>query len=157
LKAKELVLKPIGYVQADFGEEEIKKQHEATESTLIINPKLGSALDGIESYSHLIVIYYMHKVPSIKELKIHPRRRKDIRKVGLFATRTLNRPNLIGVTVVKLLERHYNIVKVQGLDAVDGTPILDIKPYIHSDIRENIGVPKWGKSYRRCFSQDDLQ
>jgi tRNA-Thr(GGU) m(6)t(6)A37 methyltransferase TsaA len=99
----------------------------------------------------------MHKVTAIKELKIHPRRRKDIEKVGLFATRTLNRPNLIGVTVVKLLERHYNIVKVQGLDAVDGTPILDIKPYIHSDIRENIGVPKWGKSYRRCFSQDDLQ
>ena len=55
------MLKPIGYVQTDFGEEEIKKQPETTISTLIINPKLGSALDWIESYSHLIVIYYMHK------------------------------------------------------------------------------------------------
>jgi tRNA-Thr(GGU) m(6)t(6)A37 methyltransferase TsaA len=149
LKAKELVLKPIGYVQADFGEEEIKKQPEATESTLIINPKLGSALDGIESYSHLILIYYMHKVPSIKELKIHPRRRKDIRKVGLFATRTPNRPNPIGVTVVELLERHYNIIKVRGLDAIDGTPILDIKPYTYSDILDNIHVPEWSKSFLR--------
>ena len=141
------MLKSIGYVQTDFGEEEIKKQPETTISTLIINRKFAAALDGIESYSYLILIYYMHKVTAIKELKIHPRRRKDIRKVGLFATRTPNRPNPIGVTVVELLERHYNIVKVRGLDAIDGTPILDIKPYTYSDIRENIDVPEWDKSY----------
>jgi tRNA (Thr-GGU) A37 N-methylase len=74
----------------------------------------------------------MHKVRAIKELKIHPRRRKDIEKVDLFTTRTPNRP------VVELLERHYNIVKLRGLEAIDGTPILDIKPYTYSDIRENI-------------------
>ena len=138
------MLKSIGYVKTDFGEE-IKKQPDTTISTLIINPKLGSALDGIESYSHLIVIYYMHKVSAIKEFKIYPRRRKVIEKVGLFATRTPNRPNPIGVTVVELLERHYNTVKVQGLDALDGTPILDIKPYTYSDIRENIDVPEQDK------------
>jgi tRNA-Thr(GGU) m(6)t(6)A37 methyltransferase TsaA len=116
VKAKNVILKPIGYNETDFGEEEIKKQPEATISALIINSKLVSALDGIESYSHLIIVYFMHKVASIKELKIHPRRRKDIKKVGVFATRTPSRPNPLGVTVVKLLERHHNIVKVQGLD-----------------------------------------
>ena len=89
----------------------------------------------------------MHKVTATKELKIHPRRRKDIKKVGLFATRTPNRPNPIGVTVVKLLERHHNVVKVQGLDALNNTPILDIKPYTYYDIRDNIDVPKWDKSF----------
>lgn len=140
------MLKSIGYVTTDFGEE-VKKQPGTTVSTLIINPKIASALDGIELYSHLIIIYYMHKVTAIKELKIHPRRRNDLGKVGLFATRTPNRPNPIGVTVVKLLERHYNIVKVQGLDAVDGTPILDIKPYTYSDMRDNVDVPEWYKSF----------
>lgn len=141
------MLESIGCVQTDFGEEEIKKQSKATISTLVVNPKLVSALDGIESYSHLIIVYFMHKVTATKELKIHPRRRKDIKKVGLFATRTPNRPNPIGVTVVKLLERHHNVVKVQGLDALNNTPILDIKPYTYYDIRDNIDVPKWDKSF----------
>ena len=141
------MLESIGYNETDFGEEEIKKQPEATISALIINSKLVSALDGIESYSHLIIVYFMHKITATKELKIHPRRRKDIKKVGVFATRTPSRPNPIGVTVVKLLERHYNIVKVQGLDALNGTPILDIKPYTCSDIRDNIDIPKWDKSF----------
>ena len=96
---------------------------------------------------YLIIVYFMHKVTATKELKIHPRRRKDIKKVGLFATRTPNRPNPIGVTVVKLLERHHNVVKVQGLDALNNTPILDIKPYTYYDIRDNIDVPKWDKSF----------
>lgn len=141
------MLESIGCVQTDFGEEQIKKQSKATISTLVVNPKLVSALDGIESYSHLIIVYFMHKVTATKELKIHPRRRKDIKKVGLFATRTPNRPNPIGVTVVKLLERHHNVVKVQGLDALNNTPILDIKPYTYYDIRDNIDVPKWDKSF----------
>jgi tRNA-Thr(GGU) m(6)t(6)A37 methyltransferase TsaA len=147
VKAKNVILKPIGYIETDFGEEEIKKQLETTLSTLIINPKLVSALDGIESYSHLMIVYFMHKITATIELKIHPRRRKNIKKVGLFATRTPNRPNPIGVTVVKLLERHHNIVKVQGLDTLNGTPILDIKPYTYSDVRDNINVPKWDKSF----------
>lgn len=138
MKAKELVLKPIGYVQTDFGEEEFKKQPETTISTLIINRTFAAALDGIEAYSHLILIYFMHKITRIKELKIHPRRRRDIEKVGLFATRTPNRPNPIGVTVVELLERHHNIVKVRGLDAINGMPILDIKPYSYSNIQGKV-------------------
>ncbi|MGN6631476.1 MAG: TrmO family methyltransferase domain-containing protein [Nitrososphaeraceae archaeon] len=84
-------------------------------------------------------------VTAIKELKIHPRRMKNLTKVGLLATRTPYRPNPIGVTVVKLLDRHYNIVMVQGLDAINDTPILDIKPYTYSDIRENIEIAKWDK------------
>jgi tRNA-Thr(GGU) m(6)t(6)A37 methyltransferase TsaA len=148
LKIKEITLNLIGRIQTEFSEEEIRRQPETVVSSLIINRTFTVALDGIESYSHLIVIYYMHKrnITKIKELKIHPRGRKDIEKVGLFATRTPNRPNPIGVTVVELLDRRDNVVNVRGLDAINGTPILDLKPYTYADIQENIRVPKWIKS-----------
>ncbi len=148
MKTKEIRLKPIGHIQTDCDEEDIKRQPETTISNLIINRAFTTALDGIESYSHLIVIYFMHKktmTTRIKELKIHPKKRQDIKKVGLFATRTPNRPNPIGFSVVELLNRHGNILQVRGLDAIDSTPILDIKPYTCSDIQENIRVPEWNK------------
>lgn len=148
MKTKEIILKSIGDVETDFGEEKIKRNPEKVVSNLIVNRIFTTALDGIESYSHLIVIYYMHKktvTTRIKDLKIHPKNREDIKKVGLFATRTPNRPNPIGFTVVKLLKRYNNILKVRGLDAINGTPILDIKPYTYSDILEPIRLPQWTK------------
>ena len=71
----------------------------------------------------------MHRANVMKGLRIHPQGRKEIAKVGVFATRSPCRPNPIGVTVVKLIERRHNVLKVKGLDAVNNTPILDIKPY----------------------------
>ena len=65
--------------------------------------------------------------------------------LGVFATRTPHRPNPIGLTVVKLVERQNNILTVQGLDALDGTPILDLKPYDYWDRAKNILVPEWWK------------
>jgi tRNA (adenine37-N6)-methyltransferase len=76
-------------------------------------------------------------------LKIHPRGRNEIPKVGVFATRSPYRPNPIGVTVVKFLERRRNILKVKGHDAVNDTPILDIKPYTDADVKRKIRAPKW--------------
>jgi len=92
----------------------------------------------------------MHKVPlkDTGKLKIHPRGRIDLEKVGVFATRTRSRPNRIGLAVVKLLERRGNSLKVQALDALDGTPVLDIKPYDPIDAQKNIRVPKWWYTIR---------
>lgn len=88
--------------------------------SLVIDNRFSSAPDGIKSYSHLILIFHM-----------------------LFATRSPSRPNPIGVTVVKLLERRRNVVRVKGLDAVNVTPILDIKPYTYADVKRKIRTPEW--------------
>jgi len=87
----------------------------------------------------------MHRVPlrERKVLKIHPRGRTDIEKVGVFASRSRSHPNPIGLAVVKLLKRRGNSLKVQALDALNGTPVLDIKPYDHIDVQKKIRVPDW--------------
>lgn len=150
LKSNSIRLKPIGSVRCNFSEEEIKTKRSNIVSEIIIDPKYAKALDGIEAYSHLFVIFYMHEVPlkETRKLKVHPRGRIDVGKVGVFATRTRSRPNRVGLAVVKLLERRRNSLKVQALDALDGTPVLDIKPYDPIDAQKNIRVPKWWYTIR---------
>lgn len=141
-----ILFKSIGKVKNDFQEDQSGKYPAkalSMISTLVINRRLSAALEGIESYSHLIVIYHLHKTRGTKGLKIHPQGRKEIARIGLFATRSPYRPNPIGVTIVKLLKRHFNSLEVRGLDALSGTPILDIKPYTHADMKRRIHVPEW--------------
>ena len=100
-------------------------------SEIVIDANFTEALDGLEGFSHIIVLYWMHLATREKKrLKTHPMGRQDVTPQGLFATRSPNRPNPIGKTTVRLLERRDNVLRVQGLDAIDGTPVLDIKPYI---------------------------
>ena len=100
-------------------------------SEIIIDPALTEALDGLEKYSDITVLYWMHQIVEGEvPLKVHPRGRKESLPRGTFATRSPNRPNRIGKTTVSLLGRQDNILKVKGLDALDGTPVIDIKPYV---------------------------
>ena len=112
-----------------------------------IDPQLNDALEGLEGFSHIIVIYWMHRaVFDKKHLKTHPMGNKVVALQGLFAVRTSKRPNPIGKSTVRLLERRGNILKVQGLDAIDGSPVLDIKPYIPGyDSALDATVPNWVK------------
>ena len=104
------------------------------------------SLDGIEDYSHLVVIFWMDQAGPPKSLKGHVQSREDLPVAGLFARRGPSRPNPIGVTAVPLLGREKNILRVQGVDAIDGTPLIDIKPYTPAfDNIENAGVPEWCK------------
>lgn len=100
-------------------------------SEIVINPALSDILDGIEGFSHILVLYWPHLVPQARRnlQKVHPRGRKDIPRQGIFATCSPARPNPVLVTAVRLLERKKNILRVQGLEAVDDSPVLDIKPY----------------------------
>jgi tRNA-Thr(GGU) m(6)t(6)A37 methyltransferase TsaA len=142
----EINFKAIGTVR-----NEIKERHRHdtrdTVSEIILNEDLTEGLDDIENFSHLIIIYFMHKSRLPFPLKVHPRFRiEPDQEVGVFASRSPDRPNPLGKTTVKLLERNKNILRVQGLDALDGTPVIDIKPYIPGiDAVENARVPPWMK------------
>ena len=112
---------------------------------IVIDSKLTEALDGLEGFSHIIVLYWLHQAASGKvPLKVHPRGKQELPLTGLFATRSPNRPNPVGKATVRLLQRQGNILKVKGLDAIDGTPVIDIKPYIPGyDSVDNANVPQW--------------
>ena len=115
-------------------------------SDIVINSDLTKALDGLEEFSHLIVLYWMHQVTATGQvpIKVHPGGKQELPPVGLFATRSPSRPNPIGKATVKLLKRQNNILMVEGLDAIDGTPVIDIKPYIPGyDSAANAKVPSW--------------
>jgi len=140
-----VTLKPIGTVHSEIK----KREHRDTRniiSEIVLDPELTEGLDGIEDFSHLIIIYYMHKSRKPFPLKVHPRYRTEPTPVGVFASRSPDRPNPLGKTVVKLIERKKNTLKVQGLDAMDGTPVIDIKPYIPEiDAVKGAKVPPWMK------------
>ena len=116
---------------------------ENVETEIVIDKKYAQGLDGIEDYSHVIIVYWMDKEGEC-HLKHHPQGREDIPFVGIFACRCPQRPNRIAISTVKLLSRRNNIIKVKGLDIVDNTPVLDIKPY--TPVYDDVGkakVPKW--------------
>ncbi len=124
---------PIGRVQSPFQEtKDIPKglgaKHE-TGGVLEILPELEPGLTDIEGFSHLIVIWVFDRAGKFELLGTPP---SDNRPHGVFATRSPRRPNPIGLTVVELLRREGRLLHVKGVDMLDGTPILDIKPYLSS-------------------------
>lgn len=134
----------------------MKEQNESV-SELVINASLGGILDGIEDFSHIMVIYWAHLVPAKRRsvTKVHPMGNKDFPLVGVFATHSPVRPNSILVTVVRLIERRGNVLKVSGLDAIDGSPILDIKPYQPYHEPNDIRVPSWMKKIHEEFTDNE--
>lgn len=141
--ASSITLKPIGIVRSELKKRE---RHDASDiiAEVIIDPALAEGLDNLDEFSHIIVIYWLHQSRQPAPLKVHPRYRQEVTPVGVFASRSPDRPNPIAKTTVRLLERRDNILKVQGLDAIDGSPIIDIKPYIPEiDSVENARVPRW--------------
>ena len=113
-------------------------------SDIVVDKHLTQALDDLDENSHITVLFWMDQVDPTAPLplKIHPRGMIERPLRGVFATRTQYRPNPIGVTTVKLLKRNDNILRVQGLDAINGSPILDIKPYRpHHDTMNDVRVP----------------
>lgn len=114
-------------------------------SELILDASLEESTEGLEQFSHIIVVFWMHKVPCERDIptKVHPRGRQDLPLVGLFATRAPFRPNPIGMSVVRLLECQGNVLKVEGLDAIHGTPVIDIKPYLPRDSVFDAIFPQW--------------
>ena len=124
-------VKPIGYVRSPYQHtNEIPKglgaKHDA-EGVLELAPEFEAGLTDIEGFSHLFVIWAFHQSDGFDLLGTPP---FDDRPHGVFATRSPRRPNPIGLTVVELLSREGSRLLVRGVDMLDGTPILDIKPYL---------------------------
>jgi tRNA-Thr(GGU) m(6)t(6)A37 methyltransferase TsaA len=129
---EEFAVRPIGIVHNSVKEPRMEGW-ESLESTITVQDEWTPALEGIEGFSHIIVIYWMHRIS--EELRrttthVHPRGDRRIPLQGVFATRSPVRPNPLGLRVVALLERSGNVLRVRGLDAIEGSPVLDLKPYI---------------------------
>jgi tRNA-Thr(GGU) m(6)t(6)A37 methyltransferase TsaA len=142
---EKIVLNAIGYVKTCVESEEVKDK--STFSKIIVREDLVDGLCGITGFSHLFVLFYLNQVTDKQRetLKVHPRGRQDLPLTGVFATRTMLRSNPIGLTLVKLVKVDGNVLTIEGLDAYDGTPVLDIKPYDFWDIATNAKVPDWWK------------
>jgi tRNA-Thr(GGU) m(6)t(6)A37 methyltransferase TsaA len=145
-----IALKAIASVRNDVKEPEMRDWRSVV-SDIVCDPALSEALDGLEEFSHIMVVFWMHRAPSWDpgHLKTHPQRRQDLPLVGVLATRSPHRPNPLGVSVVKLLERRDNVLRVIGLDAIDGTPVVDIKSHIPDAETAEAGVPDWVYRLRR--------
>ena len=135
--------------------EKIREHHrqvKGTVSELVIFDPWLELLDGIEDFSHILVLYWPHLIDSERRQlkKVHPMGRKDFPLQGIFATRSPARPNPVLVSTVPLLEREGSVLKVKGLEAVDGSPLIDIKPYaeVYHGV-ENPRFPDWLLQRRR--------
>jgi tRNA-Thr(GGU) m(6)t(6)A37 methyltransferase TsaA len=140
-------LEPIGFVSSPV-KQTPRPEHDWTGivSEIVVEPEFSAGLEGLERYSHVIVIYWANKATDKSKMALRVRYRGDssLPEVGVFASRSLFRPNPLGMKVTRLLERKDNILRLEGLDALDGTPVLDIKPFIpSSDAPEGARVPEW--------------
>ena len=99
---------------------------EAYRGTVILDPQFIEGLDDLEGFSHIILVYHFHRS---KGFVLKPTPFLDNRPRGIFSTRAPRRPNPIGISVVKLIRIQENVLEIQNVDILDGTPLLDIKPY----------------------------
>ena len=145
----ELALKPVGVVHSHIKEPSLVARtgdlnweddtppashgHDKI-SEIVIHSEYMDLLDGVEDFSHILVLYWAHKVDAggRRLKKVHPMGRKDLPLVGVFGTCSPARPNPILAVAVRLVELDGPILRVTGLDAVNGSPVIDIKPYLPS-------------------------
>jgi tRNA-Thr(GGU) m(6)t(6)A37 methyltransferase TsaA len=139
-----LTLRPIGHVEngVQAGERVI---WEEIDSRVVIADEWAEGLEGLGDFSHITIVFWLDR-PGDSEIprRVHPQGKQHLPLVGLFATRTPRRPSPIGLTVVNLLSIEGNVLHVRGLDAYDGTPVLDIKPYlVRGDLKRDASMPSW--------------
>jgi tRNA-Thr(GGU) m(6)t(6)A37 methyltransferase TsaA len=138
----QFTMRPIGYVSSPFKDtaaipKGLGAKHE-TEGELRLLPELEEGLADIEGFSHLYVLWVFDRNISMEGLSLTSHPPSDDRPHGVFTTRSPRRPNPIGLTVVELLGREGSSLSVRGIDMLDGTPILDIKPYLSSIPEEKL-------------------
>lgn len=148
----DIVIHPVGFVRNEMSEKVSGEASRDIASEIVVEEDLRDCLDGIEDHSHAVIVYWLNRIPEEerKVLKVRPMGDASLPIVGVFATRSPRRPNPIGLETVEILGRDGNILRVKGLDALDGSPVLDIKPYTkHHDRAEDVKGPScMRKAYR---------
>ena len=128
-KSKPIILHPIGYVERDKGDDGLSgNELRARPARILLDPALTDGLLGLEPGSDVVVLYYFHRSVGY-DLQVHPRGDPSRPLRGVFAVRSPRRPNPIAVTIVRVLRVEGSVLEVIGLDALDGSPVLDIKVY----------------------------
>jgi len=134
----EFVMRPIGVIHSPFTDTKqtpIQPTRSQAIGQVIIHPEFADGLQDVEEFSHIILLYAFHQSEGYS-LRVKPF--LDDQLHGLFATRHPCRPNPIGLSIVRLLARRDNVLEIEGVDVLDGTPLLDIKPYVPDfDVRTN--------------------
>ena len=129
---QDLRLIPVGQVRSPFrstAEAPRQGRESGSEAVIEVNPEFREGLKGIERWEHLLVICWLHQADR-ETLKVHPRGDAASTKAGVFATRSPARPNPVAVYTVELLEVRPDSLLVRGIDALDGTPVVDLRPHI---------------------------
>jgi tRNA-Thr(GGU) m(6)t(6)A37 methyltransferase TsaA len=135
----EFLMRPIGVIHSPFndkGQTPIQAARSEALGQVEVYPEYAEGMQGLEGFSHIFLLYVFHQSASFS-LQVQPF--LDNRTHGLFATRHPCRPNPIGLSVVELLGRKDNMLEIKGVDVLDGTPLLDIKPYVTDfDVRLDV-------------------
>ena len=153
MKDEKFLMKPIGIVKSKYKEpSELhfacrKGKKSETVSDIILKDEFLEGLKKIGEFSHLWIIYLLDEAERT-EMKTHPgpSSMNNLPEAGIFATRSQYRPNKIALRLVNLIKVNGNSITVKGLDAIDGSKVIDIKPYVsHFDFPEKFTEPKWYK------------
>ena len=153
-------ISPIAYVRSTR-RETVDDNWDAERATIILADGYGEeALAGLDGFSHVDILFLFDRVPleRIETGARHPRGRSDWPMVGIFAQRGKNRPNRIGLTTCRLLRISGRSLEVAGLDAIDGTPVIDIKPVMREFLpRGDISQPAWSQELMAGYWTDAPQ
>jgi len=136
-------LHPIGVIRTEVPDAEVAQRRREMVSTIELFAPYDEGLLGIEGYSHLFVLFALHRAGPPPSMIAHPRGDSSQPAQGIFAARGRNHPNALGLAVVELLAVDGARLTVRRLDAFDGTPLLDIKPYDSYDVVSEPRVPDW--------------
>jgi len=148
------VISPIGVVRVSCEDEDVKTSFDGVRGGIEVYEEFSQGLEGIDGFSHLILVAYMNKVKGEGRSTLMVKPRRFIRlgvdpviipTVGVFSTHSPDRPNPIAITVVRLLRREGRRLYVDGLDLFDSTPIIDIRPYTKEEVA--------GLSYQRWYTE----
>jgi tRNA-Thr(GGU) m(6)t(6)A37 methyltransferase TsaA len=149
-----LILDPIGLVRGGR-DQPIDDDWGKSRATLVLDPRFTpDALAGLDAFSHAEIIFAFDRAPEdkVETGARRPRGREDWPRVGIFAQRGKNRPNRLGVTVCRIIAVRGLEVEVEGLDAIDGTPVIDIKPVMSGFLpRGDIREPEWAKAIMETY------
>jgi tRNA-Thr(GGU) m(6)t(6)A37 methyltransferase TsaA len=149
-----LTATPIGMVRNGRADPQDSDHWGDVESTIHVEERFGDhCLTGLDEFSHVEVVYFFHQLTEREDYRtpLRPRGRADLPEVGVFCDRGPRRPNRIGCTICEVVSAEGRQLRVRGLDAVDGTPVIDIKPVMRQFIPPHVRQPDWVDSLMKDY------